>query len=93
MKLRGHDAISKTLSLRIIDVPWRVGRKVPRNLYAMTNPNEGEDGDGVAFGQLDSSWIAEHVVELHNALVEGERVRVEGEDGDVGNGNREDGPW
>lgn len=66
MKFRGHDAISETMAKRFLNVPWRVGRKVPRNLYAQTNP---DDEDGVAFGQLDSSWLAEHVVALHNAAL------------------------
>lgn len=63
-ELRGHDAISEVMANRFITVPWRVGRKVPRNLYACTNLNKPDDG--VAFGQVDSSWLAEHIVGLHN---------------------------
>lgn len=67
MQNRRHDAITEVVAQRYLSVPWRVGNRVPRNLYANVNP---DSDDGVAFGQLDSSWLAEHVVALHNAALE-----------------------
>ena len=66
MQNRRHDAITEAVAKRFLSVPWRVGSRVPRNLYAHAD----DDDNGVAFGQLDSSWLAEHVVALHNASLE-----------------------
>ena len=63
MQNRRHDSITEVVAKRFLSVPWRVGRRVPRHIYAHVDDND----DGVVFGQLDSSWLAEHVVELHNA--------------------------
>jgi hypothetical protein len=48
----------------LIALPWRVGRKVPRNLYACLSPVPS-DLD-VDIGRMDSPELAAEVVEAHN---------------------------
>jgi hypothetical protein len=48
------------------DVPWRVGRSNPRNLYADTGPDwKGHPPIGV----MDSPELARDAVEAHNAAL------------------------
>lgn len=47
---------------------WRVGRKVPRNIYAMPY---GEPGDeDIDIGRLDSDELAKEAVDSHNLALE-----------------------
>lgn len=58
---RYHAAMSE-----LRDVPWRVGRSNPRNLYADT----GGDWKGhPPIGAMDSPELAREVVEAHNAAL------------------------
>lgn len=56
-----HNARSRAESEALCRLPWRQGRKVPRNVYA----HDGED-DGVAIGTFDSEWLAQAAVVAHN---------------------------
>lgn len=62
--MNSHDTRGEGTVRLILKVPWRVGRKVGRNIYALTND------DGVIIGQVDSSQIAEHIVILHNQALD-----------------------
>lgn len=48
-------------------LPWRVGRKVPRNIYAVRGA-EPSDND-VDIGRMDTAALAEAAVIAHNLLV------------------------
>lgn len=50
-------------------VPWRVGRKLGRTIYA----EDGTD-EGTLLGMVDTVGIAQHVVKIHNLLVMSEYV-------------------
>jgi hypothetical protein len=62
------------------DLPWRVGRKLGRTIYVVVN-DEPSDQD-VCLGMLDTSVLAQHIVDLHNAAlaskqdVENERMTL-----------------
>lgn len=49
--------------------PWRVGRRVPRNVYA-GNPHSPSDED-VPIGSFDTDLLAARAVEDHNRSLEG----------------------
>jgi hypothetical protein len=49
-----------------MDVPWRVGRKLGRTLYAVDPGNEDRNCD-YFLGILDDPVIAVHICETHNA--------------------------
>jgi len=59
-----HDARPDEQADQLAWLPWRVGRRVPRNIYAQLGPDP-DDGD-VAIGQLDSSILAADAVASHN---------------------------
>jgi hypothetical protein len=48
-------------------LPWRVGRKVRRNLYAVVG-DQPSDGD-YDIGRMDDAWLAARVVSDHNATL------------------------
>jgi hypothetical protein len=48
-----------------MDRPWRTGRKVQRNIYAMVR-DEPDDQADVLIGQMDTGVLAVHVIESHN---------------------------
>lgn len=49
----------------ILAVPWRVGRRLGRTLYAETG-GDNRDAD-VVLGMVDSAELATHIVTVHNA--------------------------
>lgn len=55
-----NNARPRAESEGLAELPWRQGRKVPRNVYA------GYGDDGIAIGQFDSEWLALAAVEAHN---------------------------
>lgn len=52
-------------------LPWRVGRRVARNIYAVVGP--GPSDADIPIGALDSPVLAEEAVNAHN-----ERIGVRG---------------
>lgn len=60
-----HDARSALDSLRCLLVPWRVGRRVARNVYAQVE-GEDPDDDGWLIGQFDTGQLAREAVFRHN---------------------------
>lgn len=61
---------------RILESPWRVGRKVGRTVYVVSEHHPSGDG-GPLIGVMDTKEIAAKVVEDHNARIEekvGERL-------------------
>ena len=60
-----HDARDQQDSLRCLLAEWRVGRKVPRNIYAVINPEDDADND-VLIGQMDTGQLALECVYRHN---------------------------
>jgi hypothetical protein len=48
---------------------WRVGRHTGRTLWARSG--EAPTDDDVLIGTMDSPTVAAHVVEVHNAWLEG----------------------
>jgi hypothetical protein len=59
-----HDARDAQDSLRCLRHPWRVGRKVARNVYAQLE-SEASDDD-VLIGQFDTGQLAREAVFRHN---------------------------
>jgi hypothetical protein len=55
-----HDARDPQDTLACLLVPWRVGGKVARNVYAVL-----KDGDQL-IGQFDSGMLAREAVYRHN---------------------------
>ena len=53
-----------TLDEMYLRMPWRVGRKVGRTIYAQ-GTSEPRDDD-LLIGLMDSVALAKHVVEAHN---------------------------
>jgi hypothetical protein len=47
-----------------LSVPWRVGRKVGRTIYAQTGPEPSDDD--VLIGVMDTPELAEDAVNCHN---------------------------
>jgi hypothetical protein len=60
-----HDARGYDDSFRCLCARWRVGRKVPRNVYAMVHGVSATDGD-VLIGQFDTGALAREAVFCHN---------------------------
>ena len=50
-----------------VSLPWRVGRKVGRTIYAVVY-GEASDDD-ILVGMMDTEELAERVVADHNALL------------------------
>jgi hypothetical protein len=50
------------------DLPWRVGRKVGRTIYA--HATDDPDGDGVLIGMMDTPALATEAVTWHNQRLE-----------------------
>jgi hypothetical protein len=48
-------------------LPWRVGRKVPRNLYAMVG--EAASDDDLDIGRMDTPELAQAAAMGHNAAL------------------------
>lgn len=46
-------------------LPWRVGRSLGRTVYAQRGDKPGKDD--VLLGLMESEWLAQRVVELHNS--------------------------
>lgn len=51
-----------------LTVPWRVGRRVGRTIYAVFS--DEEDADGELIGMMDSRQLAAAACEAHNALLD-----------------------
>lgn len=49
-----------------MDVPWRVGRKLGRTIYAVDEGNEDRNCD-FFLGIMDDAVIAVYICETHNA--------------------------
>lgn len=62
-----HNARDDEQSQRLCWYPWRVGRKVGRNIYAQLGPDP-DDGD-VIIGQMDSATLAAEAVQAHNEAI------------------------
>lgn len=52
-----------------VNLPWRVGRKVGRTIYA--HPTDDPDGDGVLIGMMDTPRLAAAAVQAHNTHLKG----------------------
>lgn len=61
------ERINLILNAPLVLVPWRVGRKVPRNIYAQLGA-EPSDND-LDIGRMDTAALAEAVVAAHNLAV------------------------
>lgn len=48
----------------LVSLPWRVGRKVARTIYAMTGPEPSDDDPLI--GVMDSPELAEAACLAHN---------------------------
>lgn len=59
-----HDARSDAVSLSLMLAPWRVGRKVARNIYAVVGDDASDDD--VLIGQMDTGQLARECVHRHN---------------------------
>lgn len=59
-----HDARSDEQSERLVHLRWRVGRKVPRNVYAELAA-DASDID-LMIGHFDSAVLAAEAVASHN---------------------------
>lgn len=55
-----------------IEMPWRTGRHLGRTIYAQVDVDGGPGRLDVVLGMVDSVQLAEHIVVLHNAWLEGE---------------------
>lgn len=56
-------------------LPWRVGRKVGRTIYAIGD-QDGPEGDGVLIGVMDTAELAREAVEAHNQRREWVLARI-----------------
>lgn len=62
-----HDARDAEESDTLLHSPWRVGRKVSRNVYAYPGPEDPDyAGDGTIIGQFDTGQLAQNAVDSHN---------------------------
>lgn len=62
-----HDTRDPEVSSVLLHSPWRVGRKVSRNVYAYPGPDDPDYiGDGVIIGQFDTGQLAQNAVDAHN---------------------------
>lgn len=55
-------------------LPWRVGRKLGRTIYAMGD--QDDEGDGVLIGVMDTAELAREAVEAHNQRREWVLARI-----------------
>lgn len=62
-----HNARSYEHSTALAARPWRLGRKVGRNVYAQLSDDPSDDD--VAIGSFDSEWLAYACVFAHNQQV------------------------
>ncbi len=61
-----HDA--RGPAEKLIAQRWRVGRSVGRTIYVCEGVNDPAD---TLIGMVDSQELAEHIVALHNAHIDG----------------------
>jgi hypothetical protein len=54
--------------MNVLKLPWRIGRKLERTIYAMLGKEPSEDD--LLIGVMDEKYIAQHVVDVHNASLE-----------------------
>ncbi len=59
-----HDARDPQASLLCLTSPWRVGRRVPRNVYAQVGADPSDDD--LLIGQFDTGQLAREAVYRHN---------------------------
>jgi len=57
---------------RRLSLPWRVGRRVPRHMYAQLGT--GADDEDVYIGTLETPELAAEACAGHNALLEGRQA-------------------
>lgn len=53
----------------LMGLPWRVGRKLGRTVYAMDGEDDNRNCD-TFLGIMDTRTVAEHIVEAHNAALD-----------------------
>lgn len=70
------DARTVQESMKLIRRPWRVGRKVKRNIYVQVGAAPSDDD--VIIGQMDSGTLALAAVQIHNAWL-AEEIIMAGE--------------
>lgn len=59
-----HNARDEPSSVWLASRPWRQGRRVGRNIYAVVADQPADDD--VAVGSMDSEWLAAEAVFRHN---------------------------
>ncbi len=59
-----HDARDAQASLHCLVSPWRVGRRVARNVYAQVGADPSDDD--LLIGQFDTGQLAREAVYRHN---------------------------
>lgn len=52
-----------------LELPWRVGRKLGRTIYAIVGETPSEDD--LLLGVFDEESVAQHIVDIHNKSLEG----------------------
>lgn len=85
-----HDARTEEETSRLLERPWRQGRRVLRNVYAQLPSDAVPSDDDVYIGNFDSAALAEDAVYWHNAsLGKNERIYHANEraDYEVGKGS------
>lgn len=65
--MSAHDARPEEQAAWLCRKPWRVGRRVGRNVYAQLGP-DADDGD-VIIGQFDNAALAAAAVDAHNLFL------------------------
>lgn len=65
-----HDARQPDEALRCLLAEWRVGRRVPRNVYAQFS---GDPDNSILIGSFDTAQLARDAVHHHNQAVRGRR--------------------
>lgn len=76
LKMRSADTESATHKAEAIFMPWRMGRKIGRTVYAQV-ADEPSDDD-VLIGVMDSRILAADVVASHNAVLTARPDRDDG---------------
>lgn len=64
-----HDARPADQAHKFIALPWRVGGSVGRTIYVKEGRSDPADS---LIGLVDSSELADHIVALHNAHLDGD---------------------
>jgi hypothetical protein len=54
----------------VLTLPWRIGRKLGRTIYAVVG--DGPSDDDILLGLVDDMLVAELIVDTHNAMLRGE---------------------